>query len=443
MKNNRLFGIVIFLVAIFFNTVMPAQTSKEKLDSIRKLSQQDHQLMLERLGIEDLRPGPSGNPEDKNAANSDESLVHDFDLPDPLIFDNGDKVINEEDWEKRRLEILEYFNREVYGRLPENIPDVSWNIISEKDTVLGKYPVVIRSLEGIVDNSFYPEIEVKIDLTVTLPKNVKNKVPMILKFDWIWPGMENTNKVEPWQELLLEENWGYASLIPTSYQADHGAGLRSGIIGLVNRGEPRKIDDWGALRAWAWGASRVLDYFEQTSEVDESRVAIEGLSRYGKAAMVAMAYDERFAIGFIGSAGAGGTKILRRNFGEQVENLASSYEYHWFTPNFIKYAGPLTVNDLETDAHELIALAAPRPVFISTGDPKVEGNWVDAKGMFLGGLYASPVYEIFGEKGIENNEYPGVGPFLNNGNIAFRAHEGGHTVGPNWEYFIEYAKKFF
>ena len=152
------------------------------------------------------------------------------------------------------------------------------------------------------------------------------------------------------------------------------------------------------MRAWAWGASRALDYFEKDKDVDAEKVAIEGLSRYGKAAMVAMAYDDRFATGFVGSAGAGGTKILRRNFGEQVENLASSGEYHWFAPNFIKYAGPLTVEDLPVDAHHLIALAAPRPLFISTGDPAVEGNWVDARGMFLGAVHASPVYELLAKR---------------------------------------------
>src|SRR5205807_3432143 len=115
------------------------------------------------------------------------------------------------------------------------------------------------------------------------------------------------------------------------------------------------------------------------------RVGIEGLSRYGKAALVTMAYDRRFAIGFIGSSGEGGAKILRRTFGEQVENIASASEYHWMAASFLKYAGPLTPNDLPVDAHELIALCAPRPVFISTGSPTVEGSWVDAKGMFLGG----------------------------------------------------------
>jgi hypothetical protein len=148
-------------------------------------------------------------------------------------------------------------------------------------------------------------------------------------------------------------------------------------------------------------------------------------------------------MGLIGSSGAGGTKILRRIFGEQVENLASSGEYHWFAPNFIKYAGPLTPNELPVDAHELIAVCAPRPVFISAGATTVEGPWIDAKGMFLGGVHASPVYELLGKKGLETKEFPPQETSLISGDIAFRQHEGGHTVGPNWPFFITFAQRYF
>ncbi|HSG67160.1 MAG TPA: hypothetical protein VK994_00540, partial [Bacteroidales bacterium] len=225
--------------------------------------------------------------------------------------------------------------------------------------------------------------------------------------------------------------------------ADNGAGLRSGIIGLTNKGEARKPDDWGTLRAWAWGASRAIDYFEMDDKIDETRIGIEGLSRYGKAAIVAMAYETRIAIGFIGSSGAGGAKILRRNLGEQVENLASSAEYHWFAGNFIKYAGPLTVNDLPVDAHELVALCAPRPVFISAGSAAVEGSWIDAKGSFEAGVHAGPVYELLGKAPLETNIFPAEQTNLAKGDIAFRQHEGGHTTGPNWPFFIEFAERYF
>jgi hypothetical protein len=341
---------------------------------------------------------------------------------------------------------MEDFSREIYGRVPAHTPAVRWEVLSQKDTVNGIYPVQVKKLLGHVDNAAYPSIQVAIQMTITTPSRADNPVPLVLEFGWNFPVNANRPPIEEgptWQQQLLELGWGYAVLIPTSFQADDGAGLRQGIIGLVNKGQPRKADDWGALRAWAWGASRAMDYLETNKNIDAKRVVIEGLSRYGKAAIVALAYDPRFAIGLIGSSGAGGAKILRRVFGEQVENLASSGEYHWFAPNFIKYAGPLTANDLPVDAHELIALCAPRPIFISVGSPQVEGEWIDARGMFLAGVYASPVYELLGKKGLETKEFPPQETPLLAGNIAFRQHAGGHTVGPNWPFFIKYAQRYF
>jgi hypothetical protein len=296
-----------------------------------------------------------------------------------------------------------------------------------------------------VDNSSYPAIAVNIDLSVTTPANAKGPVPVIMEFGFNFPPgfrLPVAPGEKSWQQQLLEHGWGYAILVPTSYQADNGAGLRQGIIGLVNKGQSRKPDDWGTLRAWAWGASRAVDYLETDRDVDAKAVGIEGLSRYGKATVVTMAYEPRLAVAFIGSSGAGGTKILRRVFGEQVENLASAAEYHWFAGNFIKYAGPLTPNDLPVDAHQLIALCAPRPVFISSGSPKVEGQWVDAKGMFLGGVHAGPVYKLLGKKDLGTTEFPPMETSLISGDIAFRQHSGGHTTGPNWPTFIQWADQY-
>ncbi len=423
-----------------------SQFSKEKMDSINNLNNQDHQMMMKLLGISELRPGPSGNPKDSNAANSDESKAIRYkSLPDPLIFNNGTKVKTPQDWGKRRIEIQEDFDREIYGRLSKNIPAVKWEMVSEKDTLNGSYPIHVKQLIGHVDNSAYPSISVNIQLTLTTPLKITKPVPVIIEFGWIIPkGWKMPAEKEPtWKQQLLEKGWGYAILIPTSYQADNGAGLKEGIIGLVNKGQPRKLDDLGTLRAWAWGASRVIDYFETNKDIDTKHIGIEGLSRYGKAALVAMAYDTRIAIGFIGSSGAGGAKLLRHIFGEQVENLASLSEYHWFAPNFIKYAGPLTPNDLPVDAHELIALCAPRPVFISSGSLAVEGTWIDAKGMFLSAVYAGPVYKLLGKKDLGTTEMPPQETTLTDGDIAFRQHSGGHTVIPNWPYFIQFAERYF
>lgn len=437
------------------------QFARQNQDSIRQLTQQDHKKMMELLGITSIRPGPSGTPTAPNAANSDESKATRYtSLPDPLILNNGKRVTTAKTWwKKRRPEISELFDRELYGRVPVNVPKVKWELVSQRKDSVGKFPVIIKKLAGRVDNSAYPSISVNIDLTLTTPLNNKELVPVVMEFGFAMPSgprpgattnrppVAATNRPlgptgPTWQQQVLAEGWGYAILVPGSIQADNGAGLRSGIIGLVNKGEPRKLDDWGTLRAWAWGASRALDYFETDKAVDPKRIGIEGMSRYGKAAIVTMAYDQRFAIGFIASSGAGGAKLYRRIFGEQVENLAGSGEYHWFAGNFIKYAGPLTQNDLPVDAHELVAMCAPRPVFISSGSPNGD-SWVDGKGMFLAGAYASPVYELLGRKGMGTTEFPPIETSLIDGDVAFRQHTGGHTAGPNWPIFIQFAKRYF
>jgi hypothetical protein len=447
MKNISLACSILFIVSNATN----AQFNQHTMDSIKTATNEDYQLILHQLGIDSLRSGPSGNPQAPNAANRDELKASPFVfLPDPLVLNSGEKVISTETWWKiRRPEIVEYFDREIYGRIPPNVPGVSWELLSTTNETVESIPVIVKKLSGHVDNSLFPSLHVDIQLTLTTPGNSSKPVPVVMEFGFIFPpGFKfpeppaGTPKEPSWQKQVLSKNWGYAIIIPTSFQADWGAGLTQGIIGLANKGLHRKPDDWGALRAWAWGASRALDYFEADNSVDASKVMIEGLSRYGKAAIVTMAYDSRFALAFIGSSGAGGTKILRRVFGEQVENLASSAEYHWFAGNFLKYAGPLTANDLPVDAHELVALCAPRPVFISAGSFEVEGGWVDAKGMFLGGAYAGPVYELLGKKGLGMYNFPPIETSLVDGDIAFRQHKGGHTIGPNWPTFLKFAENY-
>ncbi len=443
---------VLFVCSLLVYCASPAQFNRAAMDSLRTVTAVDYKHMLDQLGIDSTRRGPSGNPSAPDAANTDESKATTYAfLPDPLVLNNGKRVKRASAWwKKRRPEVVEDFDREVYGRVPENLPPVSWEVLEVVTDTLGGIPVTTRHLTGRLDNRDWPEVNVEISLSVSTPALATVPVPVIMEFGFLFPrgfrmpeAPGGRSREPDWKELLIRQGWGYAILVPSSFQADHGAGLTQGIIGFANRGRHRQPDDWGTLRAWAWGASRALDYLETDPAVDASRVGIEGLSRYGKAALVAMAYEPRFAIGFIGSSGAGGAKILRRNLGEQVENLASSGEYHWFAGNFIRYAGPLTIRDLPVDAHELVALCAPRPVFISVGAPDVEGQWVDARGMFLAGLHASPVYQLLGRKGLEVSTFPPLGTLLDAGEIAFRQHEGGHTTGPNWPWFIRYAEKYF
>ena len=446
------------MIFLFIAAGATAQTSSSKTDPpVHLTSEQDHQRLLELLHIKELRRGPDGDPKSPNAANVDETKVPPYALPDPLRIESGQPVKSPEDWwKKRRPEIVELFDREIYGRVPAKTPAVRWEVVkTQKENVEG-ISVVTKELAGHVDNSAYPQITVDIQLSVTTPAAAHGPVPVMMEFAISpeilarmkqrltpeqWTNFIGTGP--SWKQQVLAKGWGYAILIPASVQADNGEGLTHGIIGLVNKGQPRKLDDWGVLRAWAWGATSALDYFETDKDVDAKQVGIEGLSRYGKAALVTMAYDSRFAIGFIGSSGEGGAKILRRKFGEQVENVASAAEYHWMAGNFLKYAGPLTPNDLPVDAHELIALCAPRPIFISVGSQQVEGGWIDAKGNFLGAVGAGPVYKLLGQKDLGTTEFPPIETALIDGAVAFRQHTGGHTTGPNWPTFLAFASRYF
>lgn len=424
-------------------------------------AEQDHQRMMGLLHIDSIRRGADGNnPQSPFAANYDESKANPYpDLPDPLVLKNGKKVTTAKVWwEQRRPEILEDFDREIYGRVPANTPKVNWEVVSTTPEIKDSIAVITKKLIGHVDNSSYPRITVDIQLTLTTPADAKGPVPVIMEFGFVFPpGMRRpgpppaAGSAAPpgppppppgpsWQKQVLSRGWGYAILAPNSIQADNGAGLTKGIIGLMNKGQPRKPYDWGALRAWAWGASRALDYFETDKSVDARQVGIEGHSRYGKATVVTMAYDRRFAIAYISSSGEGGAKLHRRNYGELVENVAGTGEYHWMAGNFLKYAGPLHWNDLPVDAHELLALCAPRPIFISGGQKG--DSWVDAKGMFMAAVAAGPVYKLLGKKDLGTTEYPPVLTPLIDGDIAFRQHSEGHTPVPNWPTFLKFADRY-
>ncbi|MGH9447657.1 MAG: acetylxylan esterase [Terriglobia bacterium] len=419
---------------------------------------QGHQRMMRLLHIKHLRPGADPHhPQAPNAVNYDESKANPYpNLPDPLVLNDGEKVTTPAMWwHERRPQIVEDFNLDVYGRVPTDVPPVHWEVTRTTRGMNGDVPVITKHLLGHVDNASYPLIAVNIDLTLTTPANATGPAPVIMQFAFDPALMRRFRammaargvKLPPppsgpsWQEQVLAKGWGYAIYLPTSVQADNGAGLTEGIIGLCNKGQPRKPDDWGALRAWAWGASRALDYFETDQSVDARQVGIEGHSRFGKAALVAMAYDRRFAIAYISSSGMGGAALYRRNFGERLENLAGVGEYHWMAGNFLKYAGPLTPNDLPVDAHELIALCAPRPVFISVGEVKGDG-WQDPEGEFMAAVAAGPVYELLGTGGLGTVTFPPIGTPLLSGNLAFRQHYGGHTDIPNWPWFLRFASRY-
>jgi hypothetical protein len=461
---------------------LPAQTpAAPPVNPNAAATAADHRNMMEQLGITRLRPGPSGNESAPNHANYDEALANPFPhLPEVLTLANGRKVTSANTWRtQRRPEIVELFDREVLGRVPANVPKVTWVVNRTENFIVGGRPVVGKELIGKVDNASHPAIEVNIQMTVVVPANATRPGPVMMMFGGATgmppapgtpargagfgparaggagPAAPAPPADPPAREQLLAAGWGYASIAPGSIQADNGAGLTKGIIGLVNKGQFRKPDDWGSLRAWAWGASRGLDYLETDKTVDAKKVGIEGVSRFGKAALVTMAYDERFAVVLIGSSGEGGAKLHRRNFGEAVENLTGSGEYHWMAGNFLKYGtaestfGSKNAGDIPVDAHQLIALCAPRLTFVSYGVPeKGDARWLDHQGSFMAAVASQPVFRLLGAKGLgvsddyNKEKMPAVNVSMLDGHLAWRQHDGGHTDGPNWKYFIPWADKF-
>jgi len=464
---------------------------------------QDHQNMMDQLGIKRLREGPSGDESAPNHANYDESKANPFpNLPDALTTKDGKRVTTAAMWWKqRRPEIVEEFSREVYGRVPARTPRVTWKVLVTDKERIGFTPVIATKLIGHVDNSEYPRINVDIQMTVVVPANAKHPVPVLMMFrrselpSPAQPSEADLDKINaavkammlerdpslkevfekypaytpiasqeknpfagmmaggdpPTDFQLVAAGWGFAAIDPASIQADNGAGMTRGIIGLVNKGQPRRPEDWGALRAWSWGAARGLDYLETDPAVDAKHVGIEGVSRYGKAALVTMAFEQRFYMGLIGSSGEGGAKLHRRNWGESVESLTGG-EYYWMAGNFMKYGafeatfGPKNAGDLPVDSHELIALCAPRLVFVSYGIPaKGDAKWLDQKGSYMATVAAQPVYELLGAPALgvsadyKTAEMPPVNQGLLDGRLAWRQDDGGHTDAPNVKYFIQWA----
>ncbi len=446
-------------------------------------TQQDHQNMLEQLGITSLRRGRDAATDSPYAANYDETKANPYpELPEVLVTFEGEEVRTPAQWwEVRRPEIVELLEREVYGRIPENVPDVRWEIRETREIDAGGKPAIQQHIVGVVDNSACPEINVEISMALTLPKEADGPVPVLMSFGWTpfepspfarFRPQRNGPRPPTKRDLLIAAGWGSATLNPSTVQDDSGgwrpqrfgpgadpdaepagAGLTRGIIGLTNHGQPRRPDQWGALRAWGWGASRALDYLETIAEVDSPRVGIAGVSRYGKAALVTMAFDPRFAMGLIASAGAGGTALFRREFGESLENLTASGQYHWMAGNFLKYGadestfGGRTPDDLPIDSHMTLALCAPRLTFISHGIPaRGDAQWLDHQGSFMAAIAAQPVFRLLGARDLgrsddyQHESMPEVNVDMLDGALAWRQHDGGHTDGPNVEHFIQWAE---
>jgi hypothetical protein len=434
--------------------------------AILAASTKEREREMKLLGIAEMRPplsaydiGKPGN------ANYDEAQANPYPKwPELMMMQDGTKVTTSAQWRKRRAEIKRLFDDNVYGRYPAHIPKVTWHVDGVDNMEVQGVAAIVKHVTGHVDNSAYPAVRVDIKLDVVTPASAKGKkVPVIIGGGSVRPRpprpapapgqpvhmLSAPKDVPESARLLLDKGWGFVTVNNNEVQADNGAGLDKGIIGLVNHGKPRSLTDWGVLRAWAWSDSKALDYLQTDPDVNGKEVGVMGHSRGGKAALVAMVDDPRFAIGFISSSGAGGAAPYRRNYGESTANITAPNEFHWFAGNFLKYgAVGHTANELPVDSHEFIALVAPRPVFIGGGalitDPEYAPGdaWQDAQGMFMAAAAASPAWEIQGRKGLGTSTFPPMGTLIDSGDVAFRQHQYGHTPAPNWPAFIQFASKY-
>lgn len=377
--------------------------------------------------------------------NYDDDKVGQYTPIDLLAMHDGTRITTADQWwNQRRPELFKDVQEQIWGVMPDAnvLPKVTWEV-TEQAAGEGALAYTEKTITGRIDTSRYPDVRniPIIEATLRLPANAESPVPVIVMFgpwgaDAVW-------------ELLAPQGWGLCMLNPNALQPDNGTGLTSYIIGLVNKGNWRKPDDWGTLVAWTWGVSRLIDYFETDPAVDAEKIGVTGHSRYGKASLVAIAYEPRLAIAYPSCGGALGPSMIRRHWGQDLESIAWDREYHWVAGNFFKWMGPLhegeylprKVELLSVDAHALLALAAPRPVFLNAG---TGDTWTDPDGTYLTGVGATPVYELLGHRGlVMPDDKPVIDRAYTQGDIAYRLHDGGHTPMPDWPAFIEFAKKYF
>jgi hypothetical protein len=446
---------------------MTAEQRQAYMAKINAATYQDRKIMLEQLHIvlhqlppDSLDPArpphifrrPGSNNWTDSAGqfyarsewgawtNYDEEKTGVYTLPDPLVLKSGQKITTSKEWwTRRRQEILEDYRSEIYGRIPSNTPSVKFEVVSTDSSAVSN-AAILKKVVGHIDNSAYPSDTPRIEISLYLPKGVKGRIPLMVQVSGaFFAPLEATASNPPGaRELVLAQGWAFATVNTSAIQADNGAGLTKGIIGLVNKGQPRKPDDWGVLSAWSWGLSRAMDYFQTEKSIDGKKIGLQGHSRWGKTALLAAALDDRWAIVFPTSSGALGASLEKRNYGETIDIVAGTGEYHWMAGNFLKYGGNWTA--LPVDAHELIALVAPRPVFITGG---TQENWIDTKGEFLACVAADPVYRLLGKKGLGTAVMPPPNTALIDGELAFRNHTGGHVDLPNWPAFLQWAKRYF
>ncbi len=368
-----------------------------------------------------------------HVSNYDESKVKPYSLPDPLIMQNGARVRSAEMWvHERRPEILRLYETDIYGRIPASAPKVQWQVTGT-DPAARDGAAVRKTIVGKMGESAEAP---RMNLTLYTPAAAKGPVPVILLVNF----RGGTEGDPPVAADILSRGWGYASVVYQDIQPDKINTFDQGVIGAtLGPGQKQPgPDEWGAISAWAWGVSRILDYFATDKSVDAQRVALFGHSRLGKTALWASALDDRIAAVYASCSGEMGAALARRDWGETVDDMAQNFPY-WFATNFQKYVGRW--NEMPVDAHMLIALSAPRPVFITggTGD-----QWADPKGEFFAEVAGGPVYRLLGKKDLGVTTLPPLDTPVIDGDLGWHYHTGGHAATEaDWKAFLSFLGKYF
>ena len=393
-----------------------------------------------------------------HVSNYDESTVAAYTLPDPLVLASGTRVTGVNMWKRqRRPELLRAYEAHIYGRVPANAPKVRWEV-AETTTAREGAALLKRVIGYVGSGADGPQIRV----SVYTPAHTKKKVPIILLMNFgggptpagtpparagappaqaAAAGRGNAATGEPPNAAdILARGWGYATVGYNDIQPDRADAWREGVIGQTlapGQTKPRP-GEWGTISAWAWGASRIADYLQSDRQVDGSRIALFGFSRLGKTALWAAAQDERFKAVFAGCAGEMGSALSRRDWGETVDDMAQNFSWQ-FSESFQQWPGRWS--EMPVDAHMLISLIAPRPLFVTggTGD-----QWADPKGEFLAQVAAGPVYRLLGARDLGTTSYPPPDTAVLSGDLAFNLHTGWHTATPGeWETFVEFLSRYF
>lgn len=392
-----------------------------------------------------------------HVSNYDETKVAPYTLPDPLVTSDGRRVGDARTWlARRRPEIVRLYETEIYGRIPANTPKVTWEAGETDPAARGGIAVMKRVVGRIGGAPDGP----RINLTVYTPAKATGPVPLILLVNFgggagargAGPAAAPAAAQQPAGRggpgagdppvatEILARGWGYATVGYQDIQPDRANAWNQGVIGLTlapGQTQPAP-DEWGTISAWAWGISRVIDYFETDRAVNARQIAIQGHSRLGKTVLWAAAKDERIAAVFSSCAGEMGSALARRDWGETVDDMAQNFSWQ-FGGNFQKWAGHW--DDMPVDAHMLIALAAPRPVFITGG---TSDQWADPVGEFLAIVAAGPVYRLLGKKDLGVTALPPLDTAATSGDLGWHYHTGGHTAtSADWTAFLQFLSKYF